>query len=222
MSTTSFPTLKYSYFDFVGWRAEPARVFMVLHDIPFEDDRVVFADWPAMKNDPTKAPFGSLPVLSVDGKLLTQTSAQLAYLSQLVGGQKDLFKEAKANELVAVFEDISARLFKSGEEGIDKDVKMALRKTLAEETFPKWLKRLETALSVAFEGREAGGLLFGGDKPSQADIRIAFFYRYLKSGALDHIPTSVVDGYPYFQGIYDTVFKHPKVVEHMAKFNAKF
>ena len=48
-----------------GARGEAARLAMVIGRVPFEDDRVKFADWPARKPG---TPFGALPVLEVDGQ----------------------------------------------------------------------------------------------------------------------------------------------------------
>ena len=37
--------LKLTYFDFHGGRGEPARLALSIGGIPFQDDRVAFADW---------------------------------------------------------------------------------------------------------------------------------------------------------------------------------
>ena len=56
------PKLKLTYFDFHGGRGEPARLALSIAGIPFEDDRVLGADWARRK---PSTPFGSLPVLEV-------------------------------------------------------------------------------------------------------------------------------------------------------------
>ena len=65
------PKLKLTYFDFHGGRGEPARLALSLAGIPFEDDRVLGTDWPRRK---PSTPFGSLPVLEVDGAIVTQSN----------------------------------------------------------------------------------------------------------------------------------------------------
>src|SRR6266850_401060 len=52
------PKLKLTYFDFHGGRGEPARLALSIAGIPFEDDRVLGADWARRK---PSTPFGSLP-----------------------------------------------------------------------------------------------------------------------------------------------------------------
>src|SRR4029077_19791895 len=51
------PKLKLTYFDFHGGRGEPARLALSIAGIPFEDDRVLGADWARRK---PSTPFGSL------------------------------------------------------------------------------------------------------------------------------------------------------------------
>ena len=65
------PKLKLTYFDFHGGRGEPARLALAIAGIPFEDDRVPGSDWPRRK---PSTPFGSLPVLEVDGAIVTQSN----------------------------------------------------------------------------------------------------------------------------------------------------
>jgi len=51
---SSYPKIKLTYFDIEGV-AEPIRLALVLSGIPFEDHRIKFDEWPAMK--PT-TPYG--------------------------------------------------------------------------------------------------------------------------------------------------------------------
>ena len=72
--------LKLSYFDFHGGRGEPARLALSMGGIPFEDDRVPFADWERRKE---KTPFGGLPVLEVDEHTVAQSNAINRYVGKL-------------------------------------------------------------------------------------------------------------------------------------------
>uniref|UniRef100_A0A8R1Z3Q3 glutathione transferase n=1 Tax=Pristionchus pacificus TaxID=54126 RepID=A0A8R1Z3Q3_PRIPA len=75
------PSYKLTYFDGRA-RIEVARQILYLADIPFEDVRVSFADWPVLK--PT-TPFGELPVLEVDGKPIPIMYAIYRYLAKEFG-----------------------------------------------------------------------------------------------------------------------------------------
>lgn len=62
---------KLVYFDINGARGEAARLAMVIGEVPFEDDRVKFADWESRKSG---TPFDALPVLEVDGQTVAQSN----------------------------------------------------------------------------------------------------------------------------------------------------
>jgi hypothetical protein len=74
--TTMSPTIKLSYFDIEG-AAEPTRLALILTGTAFEDDRVSFEQWGALK--PT-TPYGSLPIMTVDGVLHTESAAMLRWV----------------------------------------------------------------------------------------------------------------------------------------------
>lgn len=71
------------YFDLYG-RGEIIRVLLIHHKVDFEDHRISFQDWPALKASGL-AEFGQLPVLEIDGVKLVQTKAILHYLGDKYG-----------------------------------------------------------------------------------------------------------------------------------------
>ena len=73
---------KLVYFDIDGARGEAARLAMVIGGVPFEDDRVKFADWQARK---PHTPFGALPVLEHDGQTVAQSNGINRYVGKLAG-----------------------------------------------------------------------------------------------------------------------------------------
>ena len=75
-------SIKLFYFDFHGGRGETARLALSIGGVPFDDERVKGADWPALK---PSMPFGELPVLEVDGQRLSQSNAINRYVGQLTG-----------------------------------------------------------------------------------------------------------------------------------------
>ena len=73
--------MKVTYFAFYG-RAEPLRMLLNHAKAEFEDERIDFKDWPALKE---KLGGGGLPRLTVDGKVYAQGQAILRYLGNTHG-----------------------------------------------------------------------------------------------------------------------------------------
>jgi len=87
---------KITYFNARG-RAEVARQILAYADVKFEDNRITREQWGALK--PTM-PFGQVPILEVDGKILSQSQAINRYLARQFGlaGSND-WEAAKIDEL---------------------------------------------------------------------------------------------------------------------------
>ena len=50
-----------------------------------------------------------------------------------------------------------------------------------------------------------------------ADLNIAHKVKYLKDGALEGIPTDVVDSYPKVLALYNSIVGEPKIAAFIAK-----
>ncbi|XP_050424780.1 glutathione S-transferase-like [Adelges cooleyi] len=72
---------KLTYFDVPGL-AEPIRFLMAYLDIDFEDNRIGYQTWSAVK---PSMPFGKVPILEIDGQVLNQSSAITRYLARKAG-----------------------------------------------------------------------------------------------------------------------------------------
>ena len=71
------------YFDFAGSRGEECRIALHLAGVDFDDVRVAGADWPARK---PQSPFGSMPILELDGQPpLGESNAILVYIGRQHG-----------------------------------------------------------------------------------------------------------------------------------------
>uniref|UniRef100_A0A0N5AYE0 Glutathione S-transferase 1 n=1 Tax=Syphacia muris TaxID=451379 RepID=A0A0N5AYE0_9BILA len=94
---------KLTYFNAMG-RAELMRMMFALKGVEYEDVRISKEDWPNMK--PT-TPFGQLPLLEVDGKVLAQSVAIAIYLANKLGlnGAND-WEAAKIHEIFGATEDL--------------------------------------------------------------------------------------------------------------------
>lgn len=203
--------LKLTYFDFHGGRGEPARLALSMGGVPFEDDRVPFSDWERRKPD---TPFGTLPMLERDGQILAQSNAINRYVGKLTNlYPSDPWQAALCDETMEAVEDISsmivATLFLPDEE------KKAQRKVLVEGPLPFYLTRLQQRLD------ERGGQYFAGERLSVADLKVFVWLRHLKSGALDHVPTDLVDRVaPKLVEHYERIKNEPAVNAYYARHRA--
>merc|ERR1712018_677560 len=70
LPSDKMPKITLHYMDFPFWRAEVARLALHLGKVDFEDHRI--KDRKAWLEE-GKAPYGQIPVLEVDGKIIAQT-----------------------------------------------------------------------------------------------------------------------------------------------------
>lgn len=200
--------LKLSYFDFHGGRGEPARLALSMGGIPFEDDRVAFADWERRKE---KTPFGGLPVLEVDGQTVAQSNAINRYVGKLTNlYPSDPWQAALCDEAMGAVEDIVSRLVATM--FLPEEEKKTQRKALVDGPIPFYLIQLQQRLETH------GGRYFAADCLTVADLKVFTFIRQLKSGFLDHVPTDLPDRIaPKLVGHYDRVGNEPRIRDYYAK-----
>ncbi len=206
------PDYKLSYFDFHGGRGEPVRLAFAIAGIPFEDDRVSFDEWGTRK---AGTPFGSLPVLEVDGKTLCQSNAIGRFIGKLAGlYPTDPWQAALCDETMDVTEEmigaVGSTMF------LPEDEKKARREALAAGPIPFYLERLQKKLE------ENGGKYFAGDSLTVADLKAAILIRLLRSGMFDYIPADLPDKTaPKLVEHYNRVMDNPDVKAYYAKVGAE-
>lgn len=200
--------LKLTYFDFHGGRGEPARLALSMGGVPFEDDRVAFADWPDRKGS---MPFGAMPVLVADGKVLAQSNAINRYVAKLTGlYPSDFWQAALCDEAMDAVEDVTNEIVRTMY--VPDEEKKARREALAEDMFPLYLKRLGQNLTAH------GGRYFADDRLTIADLKVAMLIRQLRSGILDHLPTDLPDRVaPELVDHFQRVMKDPAIKAYYAK-----
>jgi len=178
------PQLKLSYFDFHGGRGEVARLAMSLGDVPFEDHRIPFADWPAFRE---RTPFHAVPLLEVDGEGITQSNA----INRFVGKRAGLYPDddlqaARCDEVMDAVEDVVSRIVATF--GIQDPAEMkARRQALVDGPIRLYLTALQEMLA------RRGGSYFADDRLTVADLKVFVWIRSLEAGILDHIPADLVE-----------------------------
>ena len=196
-----------TYFDFDGSRGEAARLAMHIAGIPFEDRRIARNDWAAHRD---KHPFQSLPVLEVDGKTVTQSNTINRYLGKLTGlYPKDDWQAALADEVMDAVEDITTRI--GATFTLEGEAKKKAREALAAGPIARFLQQFEARLAAG------GGEWFVENRLTVADLKCYLWVRWLKSGALDHIPADIVDKHaPLLAKQLERVKTHPRIAAYYA------
>mmetsp|Transcript_14474 Transcript_14474/g.22003 ORF Transcript_14474/g.22003 Transcript_14474/m.22003 type:complete len:233 (-) Transcript_14474:210-908(-) len=210
METKSNQKVKLTYFDIPGGRGEALRLTMWIGKVAFDEERIAFKDWGAIK--PTTK-WASLPMLTLpSGQRLAQSRAVGRYLGKQCGlYPTDLIEACKVDEVMDALEDMFGATVNAGAGLKDKKAREAARKEVVESgRTADLLKRFE---AYAKENGKDGHIV--GDKLTLADI---YFFCYttffLNTGFYDGVPTDCFNGkkYPLLQKIRSKVASHPQVV----------
>ncbi|XP_022904144.1 glutathione S-transferase-like [Onthophagus taurus] len=139
--------------------AEPIRFLLKYGEIEFEDFRLDVAQWPNVKD---KMPFGQVPVLEMDGKMVHQSVAISRYLAKLTNltGNNDL-ENLEIDAIVDTITDFRSKIavFNTEKDDTRKEV---LKDNLTKETIPYYLTRFDS-ITAANDGYLAIGRLTWAD-----------------------------------------------------------
>jgi glutathione S-transferase len=201
------PKLVLTYFDFDGSRGEAARLALHIAGIAFEDRRIPRKDWAALRDS---APFQSLPTLEVDGQVIAQSNTINRYVGKLAGlYPKDDWQAALVDEVMDAVEDITTRI--GATFSLEGEAKKKAREALADGLLLRYVQQLEARL------KRGGGEWFVEKRLTVADLKCYLWVRWLKSGALDHIPADIVDrNAPLLAKHLERVTNHPKIAAYYA------
>jgi glutathione S-transferase len=201
------PRIVLTYFDIDGSRGETARLAMHIAGIAFEDRRIARKDWAALRDE---YPFQGLPVLEVDGQTIAQSNTINRYVGKLAGlYPKDDWQAARVDEVMDAVEDISVRI--GGTFALEGEAKQKAREALAAGALARFLQQLNARLNAG------GGEWFAENRLTVADLKCFLWVRWLKSGALDHIPADIVDRHaPLLAKHLERVRSHPRIAAYYA------
>nr|QHU80053.1 glutathione S-transferase S6 [Bemisia tabaci] len=132
------PSYKLTYFKSRGI-AEPTRYLLAYLGQDFKEIRLDSDAWRSMKSN---TPFGKLPILEIDGKVVHQSLAINRYLARKAGllGKND-WEMLKIDMIVETLSDLMA-LMRAYHQEPDESVKARKYREL-EEIFPFYYARLE-------------------------------------------------------------------------------
>ncbi|XP_064391111.1 glutathione S-transferase 1-like [Halichondria panicea] len=172
------PSYKLTYFPARG-RAEVSRLIFKQAEVDFEDVRIGGEDWVKFKPN---TPYGSMPVLEVDGKMLGGSGSIQRYLAEKFGlaGSND-FENAEIDSIIDAIGDLAQELGKLHSEK-DEAKKAELVEKMKTETFPKFLGIFEKLIS-----NNASGWIYGS-KVTYADFALYNVMGWMQTGAADSFP----------------------------------
>ncbi|RLN31374.1 hypothetical protein BBO99_00006724 [Phytophthora kernoviae] len=180
---SGYPKLKLTYFPFPG-RAEPIRLALFMGGLAFEDERIGVDE---LNSRRSSLPFNQLPVLEVDGEMVSQALAILRYVGTLSGlySPSNIMEMLRIDEVFSLIDEFYSSYTWNASYFEQYPMKqLQLRTTLAEETLPKTLGFLENRVS-RWGGLHSVATLNPIDSPKQI-CHSAIFRLHLKLHKILH------------------------------------
>lgn len=195
--------LKIVYFDIPG-RAETSRLLLTYGKVPFEDKRLSYAEWPEVK--PT-TPFGQVPILETDGKVLAQSNAIELYCAKLAGLYPEDNWDAGVlhqwlQHMDEMYEPYVATM------RLERTEALAKRAEITETIAKAKLKLFDELLSKH--------QYILGDKLSYADFKWFHLLCTLNSGAVEGIPSTLVAEYPALKAFRNRIASLDPIKQYYA------
>ena len=218
-SIPSFPpkSIKIYYADYPFWRGECSRIALFMAGIEYEDSRQSMGFLQELKKQ-GKAPFGSWPILEIDGThILSQTQAIAAYIGKLTKFYpEDPWLAAKVDELLNGCTDITEILVKTMRIK-DNDEKLKTRQELIAKEGGRLYLELDGLNKIISASKYAVG-----DSLTVADLAVWSLIRWVDGGSIDGIAKHFVrEEFPALKTLFETVDALPKVQAWQEK-HAKF
>jgi glutathione S-transferase len=201
------PKTTLTYFDAPVSRGEECRLALHLADIPFHDERLDRAQWAARK---ASAPFGALPILTIEGKPpLGQSNAILTLIGRQNGlNPEDEWEAARHLAIMCAVEELRGTLGPINRIADPAEKKRA-REEIAAGHLPEWGRMIERQIDA--------GPFVGGTRIGVVDLKLFVVVGPFLAGKIDHVPADVWRHCPKLLGVHAAVKAHPKVVAWYAR-----
>ena len=191
-----------TYFDFHGSRGLECRLALTAAGVPFQDNRLNRDQWAAHK---PQTPFGAMPVLAHDERILAHSNAILRYIGVTHGMHPtDAWTAAEHDGLMDSVEDLRYKMPGTGLSDADK-------KTAREEFAAGWLSQWAGTID-----KRTVGPFVEGDKLNVVDIKLYVILRAFFAGMYDHIPATFFDRFPKVAALYAAVDAEPAIHGYFA------
>ena len=201
------PKLVLTYFDLDQSRGEPARLALYIAGVAFEDRRIPWKDWPPVRDS---MPFKAMPVLEVDGQVITQSNTINRYVGKLTGlYPNDDWQAALADEVMDAIEDITVEIEETI--ALEPAAKKNARAALSKDLLLRYLQQIDARLE------RGGGEWFVEKRLTMADLKCFVWIRSLKSPKAEYFPADLVDrNAPLLARHLERVNSHPKIAAYYA------
>ena len=194
------PTYKLYYFNSRG-TAETIRLIFAQAGVEYEDNRFTPEQWAEFK---PRTPYGVIPVLEIDGKMVAGSLPIARYLAKQYGmaGEDDmaaLILDGAADAIKDFTKKMTDVFFEK-----DEEKKAVLKKDLAEKSIPRYLGSLE---KLAAANNSAKGW-FHGPNVSYADLYFSNVIGYLLGDAPD-----LLEKFPALKKLNESVTTLPNIAK---------
>ncbi len=199
----AYPNYKLIYFDTQG-RAEIIRFIFAQAGVPYEDKRLTQEEWQQLK---PSTPYGTVPVLEVDGKQLSGTTPIVRFLAERYGlaGSND-FENADIAGIGDVVGDLAQHAIRIFFEQ-DEARKCELKKEFIETHVPRYLGALQKRAS----GNNCYYGWIWGPKVTYADLSIYLMLEQVLISTT--LVPDVLDRYPALKKLHDSVEALPNIAK---------
>ncbi|XP_071454226.1 glutathione S-transferase-like [Hetaerina americana] len=193
---------KMTYFDIRGL-GEPIRYLLAYGGIEYEDKRIAFEEWPAMKNS---TPYGKLPTVEIDGQLFHQSAAIARYIAKQLKLTGDDDVEAMMCDIVVdTFTDLRVQTSSWFREK-DEAIKEKKRGPLLNEIVPFYMERFEKELE-----KNSGNFVKG--KLTWADFYVAAVMEVIG----DMCKENFLEKYPNLKALNEKISNIPQIKDWIQK-----
>ncbi|XP_053980880.1 uncharacterized protein LOC128877527 [Hylaeus volcanicus] len=195
------PSYKLTYFP-VKALAEPIRFILSYAGAEFEDVRFNRDDWPKIKPD---TPFGQVPTLEIDGKVVPQSTSICRYLAKQNGlAGKDDWEALQIDVVVDTIHDVRMKIGAYSYE--TNEAAKAEKLKVANEVVPFVLERLDAQV------KKNGGYFVGGAL-TWADLTFVALLDYLNF----MMKSDIIEKFDNLKQLRDKVLALPAIKAWVAK-----
>ena len=177
------PKYKLTYFNSRG-KAETSRLVLAQAGMEYEDKRVTWDEWQALK---PSTPLGFLPVLEVDGKMFGESLSIARYLAEASGlAGSNALENADIFSLCGCVDDFVELVLAIEFDGSEAR-KAELRKSVPEVHVPRYLGALEKR---AMGNNSMRGWIYGPNV-TYADLAVFVAVEFVEEafpGTIDEFP----------------------------------